>query len=110
MKEQGRNSQDQINKKEISNLPERGFRMMTVKMPWRLENRREKMEETINTANTNTKDIEEIKNKQTEINKTITEIKNTLEGTNNRIIEVEEWINEVEDKMVEITAEEQNKG
>ena len=32
MKEQGRNSQDQINKKEISNLPERGFRMMTVKM------------------------------------------------------------------------------
>ena len=32
MKEKGRNSQDQINKEEISNLPERGFRIMIVKM------------------------------------------------------------------------------
>jgi len=32
MKEQGRNSQDQINKKKISNLPEREFRIMIVKM------------------------------------------------------------------------------
>ena len=28
MKEQGRNSQDQINEEEISNLPEREFRIM----------------------------------------------------------------------------------
>ena len=32
MKEQGRNSQDQINVEEISNLPEREFRIMIVKM------------------------------------------------------------------------------
>ena len=32
MKEQGRNSQDQINEEEISNLPEREFRIMIVKM------------------------------------------------------------------------------
>ena len=32
MKEKGRNSQDQINKEEISNLPEREFRIMIVKM------------------------------------------------------------------------------
>ena len=32
MKEQGRNSQDQVNKEEISNLPERKFRIMIVKM------------------------------------------------------------------------------
>ena len=32
MKEQGRNSQDQINKEEISNLPERELRIMIVKM------------------------------------------------------------------------------
>ena len=32
MKEQGRNSQDQINEEEITNLPERGFRIMRVKM------------------------------------------------------------------------------
>ena len=68
----------------------------------------EKMQETNKTVNTITKDIEEIKNKQTD--NTITEIKNTLEGTNNRITELEEQISELEDRMVEITAEEQNKG
>ena len=70
----------------------------------------EKMQEAFNIVNTITKDIEEIKNKQTEMNNTITKIKNTLEGNNSRIIESEEWISELEDRMVEITAEEQNKG
>ena len=53
--------------------------------------------------------IEEIKNKQTEMNNTITEIKNTLEGINSRISEAEEQISELEEKTVEITSEEQNK-
>ena len=75
MKEQGRNSQDQINEEEITTLPEREFRIMRVKMLWRLENRMEKMQEAFNTVNTITKDIEEIKNKQTEMNNTVTEIK-----------------------------------
>ena len=69
-----------------------------------------KRQETFNTVNAITKDIEEIKNKQTEMNSTITKIKNTLEGNNSRIIESEEWISELEDRMVEITAEDQNKG
>ena len=67
-----------------------------------LENKMEKMQESIN------KDLEELKNKHTDTNNTITEIKNTLEGTNSRISEAEEWINELKDKM-EITSEEQNK-
>ena len=37
---------------------------MIVKMLWRLENRMEKIQDTINTVNTITEDIEEIKNKQ----------------------------------------------
>ena len=90
MKEQGRNSQDQINEEEISHLPEREFRIMIVKMFQRLENIMEKMQKAFNTVNTITKDIEEIKNKQTEMNNTITEIKNTLKGINSRISEVEE--------------------
>ena len=48
-----------------------------------------------------TKDVAELKNKQTEMN-------NTLEGINSRITEAEEWINDLEDRMVEITAAEQN--
>ena len=55
----------------------------------------EKMQETIKTVNTITKDIEEIKNTQTEMNNTSTEIKNTLEGTNSRITEAEEQRSEL---------------
>ena len=44
-------------------------------MHWKLENRMDKMQEAFNTVNTITKDIEEIKNKQTEMNNTVTEIK-----------------------------------
>ena len=60
-----------------------------------LRNRTEKMQEVF------TKDLEELKNKQTEM-------KNTLEGINSRIMEVEGRINDQRDKMVEITTTEQN--
>ena len=69
----------------------------------------EKTQETF-TVNRITKDIEEIKNKQTEMNNIITEIKNTLEGNNGKITEEEEQISEQEDRMMEITSEEQTKG
>ena len=36
------------------------------------------------------RDLEELKNKQTEMNNTTTETKNTLEGINNRVTEAEE--------------------
>ena len=72
MKKQVTKSQHQINEEEINNLPEREFRIMIVKLPWRLENRMEKMQEKINTVTIITKDIEETKNKQTEMNNTIT--------------------------------------
>ena len=49
-----------------------------------------KIQETVNTVNTITKDIEEIKNHQTQIINTVTEIENTLEGTDCRKTEAEE--------------------
>ena len=58
----------------------------------------QKVQETIKTVNTITKDIEEIKNKETDINNTITEIKNILEGTNRRITRAEEQICELKDE------------
>ena len=84
MKEQDRNTEVQINEEEIGKLPEKEFRIMTVKMIKNLENKMEKMQESIN------KDLEELKNKHAETNNTITEIKNTLEGINSRISEAEE--------------------
>ena len=68
MKQQGRKSEDPLNKEEISYLPEREFIIMIVKMLQRLENRMEKMQEAFNTVNTITKDKEEIKKKQAEMN------------------------------------------
>ena len=59
------------------------------------QNRMEKMQERL------TKDLEEVKNKQTEMN-------NTLEGISSRITEAEGQISDLEDRMVEITAVEQN--
>ena len=69
--------------------------MMIQDLGKRMEAKIEKMQEMF------TKDLEELKNIQTETN-------NTLEGINSRIIEAEQQINDLEDRMVEITATEQN--
>ena len=57
MKEQTRNTEVQIKEEEIGKLYEKEFRMMIVKMIKNLENKMEKMQESIN------KDLEELKNK-----------------------------------------------
>ena len=82
MKEQIRNTEVQITEEEICKLPTKEFRIMIVKTIKNLENKMEKMQESIK------KDLEEVKNKHT--NNIITEIKNTLEGINSRISEAEE--------------------
>ena len=80
MKEQTRKTEVQINEEEIGKLPEQEFRIMIAKMIKNLENRMEKMQESIN------KDLEELKNKHTETSNTISEIKNTLERINSKNI------------------------
>ena len=85
MKEQTRNTEVQTNEEEIGKLLEKEFRIMIVKMINKnLENKVEKMQESIN------KYLEELKNKHAEKNSTITEIKNTLGGIKSRISEAEE--------------------
>ena len=48
MKEQTRNTEVQINEEEIGKLPEKEFRIMIVKIIKKLENKMEKMQESIN--------------------------------------------------------------
>ena len=67
MKEQIRNTEVKINEEEISKLPEKEFRIMIIKMIKNLENKIEKVQESINT------DLKLLKNKHTETNNTITE-------------------------------------
>ena len=90
-------------------IPEKVFRIRTVKMIQNLEN---KMELQINRLERRiekmqqmfSKDLEEIQKSQSIMNNAITEIKSTLEGTNSRITEAEEdRISGVEDRMVEIS-------
>ena len=103
MKEQGKNPPDQINAEEIGSLPEKEYRVMTVKMIQNLGKRMEKIQETFN------KDLEELKSKQTMMYNTVNKIKNSLEGINSRITEAEEQISDLEYKIVEITTAGQNK-
>ena len=91
----------------MGNLPEKKFRVITVKM---IQNLRKRMEARIDKMQEMfKKDLEKLKNKQTVMNNTITKMKNTLEGLKIRIPEAEERISELEDRMVEITDKEQNK-
>ena len=94
MKEQGKNPPDQTNEEETGSLPEKEFRVMTVKMIQNLQDRMEKIQKTFN------KGLEELKSKQTMMNNTKKEIKNSLEGINYRITEAEEQISDLEDKIV----------
>ena len=95
MKEQDKTPEKQLSEVEIGNLPEKEFRIMTVKMIQdlgkRIEAKIEKMQEMFN------KDLEELKYKQTELNNTITEMKTTLEGINSRITEAEKQISDLEE-------------
>ena len=67
MKEQDKTPEKQLNEVEIGNLPEKEFRIIIVKMIQDLGKRKEakieKMQEICN------KDLEELKNKQTEMHK-----------------------------------------
>ena len=78
MKEQDKTPEKQLNEVEIGNFPEKEFRIMIVKMIQdlrkRMETKIERMQEMFN------KDLEELKNKQTEKNNTISEMKTTLDN------------------------------
>ena len=69
MKEQTRSTEVQINEEEIGKLPEKEFRIMIVKIIKNLENRMEKMQQSIK------KDLKELKNKHIKTNSTLIKLK-----------------------------------
>ena len=85
MKGQDKTPEKQLNEAEIGNLSEKEFRIMIVKL---IQDLRKRMEAKIEVMQEMlTKDLEELKNKQTEIN-------NILEGIHSRMTEAEAWIND----------------
>ena len=98
MKGQDKIPEKQLIEVEIGNLPEEVTKVivkMIQDLRRRMEAKIEKIQEVF------TKDLQELRNKQTEMN-------NTLEGINSRIREAEAQTNDLEDRMTEITAKEQN--
>ena len=87
VKGQDKIPEKQLNAVEIGNLTEKEIRIMTVNMIQdlgkRMEAKIKKIQEMF------TKDLEELKNRQTEMHN------NTLEGINCRINEAEEPINDL---------------
>lgn len=75
-KEQDKNLQEQLNEEEIANLSEKVFRLMIIKIIQDLSNKRR---HKLRRYQKFSKDLEERKNKKTEMEKTITEMKNTQE-------------------------------
>ena len=88
IKEQETTSTEQVSEVERSNLPEKRFRVMILKMIQdsgkRTEAEMKKIQEIFNS------DLEELKNKQMNNTKIEIKMKNTLEGINNRIAEAKE--------------------
>ena len=98
MKEQTRNTEVQINEEEIGKLPENEFRIIIVKLIKNLENKMEKIQESIH------KDLEELKNKH----------RQTTQLLKLKILWKESIADYLKqrnksDKIVEITSEKENK-
>ena len=97
IKEHGKKLTRPRNEEVICSVPEREFRVITVKMIRNLENKmgawinrlEARIEKTQNMFN---RDLGQLKNKQSTINNAITDIKNALEGTDSRVNETEEQI------------------
>ena len=82
---------------QISNLPDKEFNIMIIKIPTDLERKMNDHSENFN------KELENIKMNQSGLKNTITKIKNTLEKINGRLDDTEKWIGNLEDRVVEIT-------
>ena len=91
IKGEDKTSEKELNEIEISNLPNKVFRVKVINMLNKLERTMDGHSEKFNT------ETENLKKNQSELKNTITIVKNTLEGINSRLHDVEEQISHLED-------------
>ena len=82
-KEQDKTPGEELSDVEISNLSEKVFRVMIIKIIKELRRRMDAQSEKLEVSK---KELENIKNNQTEMKNMITEMKNTLKGINSRLM------------------------
>lgn len=95
-----------LNEMEINDLPNGEFKITVIKMLSKVKRTPHEQSENFN------KDIENIKNYQTEITElknTITELQNSIKGFNSKVDYVEERISQNEDSAVDIIQSEEKK-
>ena len=88
--EQNKTTKEQLSEVEIGNLLEKELRVIIVKMIQDLKRRMEAQTEKIKEMFS--KELKNIRHKQTELNNTITEMKNILKGINCRITKAEKQV------------------
>ena len=86
VKEQRNSPEEELDEMEASNLSHREFRVMIIRILNGIKKKQKK-------------NIEVIKNDQSEINNTISEIKSALEGKNSVLDETEDQISDLENKV-----------
>ena len=96
MKEQAKTSEKALNEAQISDLPDKEFKIMVSKRLTKL--RRTTYEQSENFSRDRKYQIE-----VTELKNIITTLKNTTEGFNSRLDEVKERISDLEGGVVEST-------
>lgn len=84
MRKEDTTSEKELNKTEISSLPDKGFEVMILQLLTKVGRR---VDEHSNSFH---KELETIKKSQPELKKTITEMKNRLEAIRGRLGDTEE--------------------
>ena len=87
MKEQDKNSEEDLSEVEIANLLKKEFKVMTVKM---IRELRRRMDDQSKKLEVFLKRVRPLKNNKTEMTNAITEMKNTLKGNYCRLNDTEE--------------------
>ena len=103
VREQDKTPEKELSETEMSNLPDREFKLRVLRMLTDLGRRIDELSENVN------KEMEDIKKNQSEMKNTILEMKNSLEGLKSRVEDTEERICELEERLEEITQGEQVK-
>ena len=83
MKKQGKATATSLREKDVSNIPDKEFKVMIIKIPTGLEKRVEDISETLNT---------EIEKNKSEMKGAINYIRNVPDAMNSRLEEVDEQI------------------
>ena len=103
IKEQKKTPEKELIKTETSNILDKEFKTLVIRMLNELRGKEDELSQNLNGQ------LENIKKNQSKIKNTTTEVKNTLQGINSRVHGAEDQICDLEDKKADNTQSKQKK-